>query len=53
MHFLIAGFLVTLGALAAAAAAPAIFVIALGAAKVFGVFLLAGLAVTALWYKRR
>ena len=41
MHFLVAGFLMTLGMLAA----PTIFMIVVGAAKAFGLLLLVSLVV--------
>jgi hypothetical protein len=53
MHFLIAGFLATLGMLAAVTAAPTIFAIAVGAVKALGVFLLVGFVAAVFWLKRR
>jgi len=45
MHFLVAGFLMTLGMLAAVGAATTIFMIVVGAAKAFGLLLLVSLVV--------
>ena len=45
MHFLVAGFLMTLGMLAAVSAAPTIFMIVVGAAKAFGLLLLVSFVV--------
>ena len=45
MHFLVAGFLMTLGMLAAVGAAPTIFMIVVGAAKALGLLLLVSLVV--------
>jgi hypothetical protein len=51
MSFFFAAFAAVLGAMAAAAPAPTIFLVAIGAAKAFGLLLLAGLVVGALWHK--
>jgi hypothetical protein len=53
MSLFFAAFAAVLGAMAAVAAAPTIFMVALGAAKGLGVLLLAALVVVALWYKRQ
>ena len=53
MHFQVAGFLMTLGMLAAVGAAPTIFIIAVGAANALGLLLLVSLVVGVLWLKRR
>jgi len=45
VHFQVAGFLMTLGMLAAVGAAPTIFMIVVGAAKAFGLLLLVSLVV--------
>lgn len=51
MFFFFEAFAAVLGAMAAIAAAPMIFLVAIGAAKVLGLLLMAGLVVGALWYK--
>ena len=52
MHYLIVGFLVMLGAMAAVASAPVIFAIAIGAAKALLVLLLFGVVAGIVWYRR-
>jgi hypothetical protein len=51
MSLFFAAFAAVLGAMAAVAVAPTIFLVAIGAAKVLGLLLLAGLVVGALWFK--
>jgi hypothetical protein len=52
MHYLMIGFLVMLGAMAAVAAAPVIFVVAVGAVKALAVLLLVGVLAGAVWFRR-
>jgi hypothetical protein len=52
MHYLVAGFLVMLGAMAAVASAPMIFVTAVVAAKGLLVLLLIGVAAGVVWFRR-
>jgi hypothetical protein len=52
MHYLVVGFLVMLGAMAAVASAPTIFVIAIGAAKGLAILLVVALIAAIVWYQR-
>jgi hypothetical protein len=52
MHYLVVGFLVMLGAMAAVASAPVIFVIAVGAMKVLLIVLIVGVVAGVVWFIR-
>jgi hypothetical protein len=52
VHYLIVGFLLMLGTMAAVAAAPVIFVVAVGAVKALAVLLLIGVLAGLIWFRR-
>jgi hypothetical protein len=52
MHYLLVGFLVMLGAMAAVASAPMIFAVAIVAAKGLLVLLLIGVIAGVAWFRR-
>jgi hypothetical protein len=52
MHYLVVGFLVVLGAMAAVASAPMIFAIAIVAAKGLLILLLIGVVAGVVWFRR-
>jgi len=52
VHYLVVGFLVMLGAMAAVASAPVIFAVAVGAVKVLLVLLLIGVIAGVVWFRR-
>jgi hypothetical protein len=52
MHYLLIGFLVMLGAMAAVASAPVIFVVAVGAMKALLVLMLIGVVAGVVWLIR-
>jgi len=52
VHYLVVGFLVMLGAMAAVASAPVIFAVAVGAMKMLLVLLLVGVIAGVVWYIR-
>ena len=52
MHYLLVGFLVMLGAMAAVASAPVIFAVAIVAVKLLLVLLVAGVIAGLVWFIR-
>jgi hypothetical protein len=52
MHYLVVGFLVMLGAMAAVASAPVIFAVAIGMMKVLLVLVLIGVVAGVVWFRR-
>ena len=52
MHYLVVGFLVMLGAMAAVASAPMIFAVAIVAAKGLLILLLIGAVAGVVWFRR-
>jgi hypothetical protein len=52
MHYLVVGFLVMLGAIAAVVSAPMIFALAVGAVKVLLVVVLVGGVAGVVWFRR-